>query len=123
MALDAVFLQEGPVFLVDARLRRRTESQGGEEGEEGESTQGHVGLWQDDVRMSRCQPDLPATLLKSARLFPGFPDDPLPLVGHQLVAAVGGVDAVPDPVIVGGLGGSVIEEFLEADEGSAMFEG
>ena len=43
VALDAVFLEERPVLLVDARFRCRAESQRGEEGEEGQATQGHVG--------------------------------------------------------------------------------
>lgn len=51
------------------------------------------------------------------RLLPESAYDSLPLVSHELVAAVGGVNAIPDPIISGSFHrGCVVENSLKVDE-------
>ena len=48
---------------------------------------------------------------------------PLPLVRHEPVAAVGRMDAVPDPVVRRGAFRRIVEDGLELDEGCLVLPG
>src|SRR4051812_10204870 len=63
----------------------------------------------------------PTTVL--SLLFPKLADGADPFIRHELVAGIGGVDAVPDPVVGRGALAGGVEDRLEADEGGMVFLG
>ena len=54
---------------------------------------------------------------------PVLPYGAFPLIGHQLVAGIGGMNAVPDPVIGGSALDGVVENSLEMDHGRMILGG